>query len=79
MAQPFRLTHTETRVLELKRQGLKVREIADKLGYKGHSSITDTINVAVQKEQLLAIHDKRESGETSLSKARGKIRMQDTK
>ena len=76
---PFIISDSEARILRLYRQGLSGREVAAILGYKSRNSIKSMLSTAVEKEQLLAIHDKRESGETSLSKARGKVRMEGTK
>lgn len=74
----FTLTKAEAKLLALYRSGISRKEIEVLLGMKLNSSQRHIV-VAIEKERLLAIHDKRESGVSSLSKARGAVRMEGTR
>ena len=81
-ASVFKLTPTEVRVLVMMRQGMKRKEIATALGWKSSSKngrIGSMCVEAAEKERLMNIVDKPTHGRSSLSRARGEIRMQGTK
>lgn len=79
----FALTPTEAKVLALVRSGLTHAEIERLLGHKPHRgmSVGALVGAAVDKERLAsAIFNDGERGEgSSLSKARGAVRMKGTK
>lgn len=81
-AAAFTLTPYEANILQLKRQGLKYREIIVALGggmtLRG---LARTLTVIVDKERLMNIiqAERRIYGTSSLSRARGETRMEGTK
>ena len=73
----FLLTPTEKKVLEMKRMGMKHKEIAAALGRKG-GDVSYAIEVAAMKEQVLTNDHRAPEGHTRLGVARGQKRMKRT-
>jgi len=78
---PFTLTETEEKVLALKRSGLSHREIAVAMGWNSSDgrAIGIMTSKAVEKDRQRRIIDKGHGEGSSLSKARGNVRMEGTK
>ena len=72
--KPFVLTPLEEKVISLKLAGKTSKDIIAELG------VTGLISVAVEKDRLRRLSDpRRNRGDTSLSVARGNVRMEGTK
>ena len=77
---PFTLTPYEEKIISLKRAGKTTKEIFAAIGVSGKVVSGTSINAAVEKDRLRRLPDlRRHRGETSLSVARGNVRMEGTK
>lgn len=76
----FELTPTEQRILSLMRSGNNYKKIASMLGISHHGA-SNMAKLASEKQYaaIASASQGRKSGLTSLSKARGSVRMDGTK
>jgi hypothetical protein len=79
---PFVLTPIEERALAMRRSGMKLGEIAEALGWKRSATTNGTgttVATAIEKDRLRLLYDARHGDGSSLSKARGRVRMEGTR